>query len=195
MKDEINYHKFSNFLQEEIKPSGNTAIMHSLAIGTLVNWDALSYYGHLSSNIRIQELSEHSGLSLEQAFQVVKYLTMSGVLKREVIKKGDDVVFYYCINERFYDIKNKYVSTYELDWDGVLSWDIYYKTYKQNRVLFHQIDSFLKLTISENNISGDSEKKLNIIKNEYILKIAREMSYDVRVSLKTEAIMEIKKQL
>lgn len=196
MKDEINYQKFSNFLQEEIALEGQR-IWHSVAMNTLTNWDALSYYGHVSSNLTIQDISKCSHVTLEQTFKIVKYLTKKGLLKREMIKNKNTngVCIYYCINENFHDLKNKYISTYELDWDGILTWDIYYKTYKQNREIFHALDSFLKLQVNEYKVNEKVYQKLQNIKNEYILKIAREMSYENRVLLKIEAMKEIKRQI
>lgn len=194
MKDEINYKKFSNFLQENLKQEGES-VWHRVAINTLINWDALSYYGHLSSNLTMQDISKNSAITLEQTFKVVKYLTKKGVLKREIIQNSNDVLIYYCINERFQDIKNEYISTYELDWDSILTWDIYYKTYKQNRDIFHQLNSFLQLQVHENKVDSESYKKLKSIKTEYILKIATEMDYETRVSLKLEAMIAIKNQI
>lgn len=194
MKDEINYQKFSSFLQEELELEGQS-VWHRVAINTLVNWDALSYYGHIPSNLTIQDISKNSTITLEQTFKVVKYLTKKGVLKREMIQQSNNVVIYYCINERFQDLKNEYVSNYELDWDSILSWDIYYKTYKQNRDIFHQLNSFLQLQVHENKVDDKIHEKLKVIKNEYILKIAREMSYDTRISLKLEAMRIIKEEI
>lgn len=189
MKEEINYHKLAEHFVEKMT-SDHKILEKDTASLVLSNWAGRFQFLHTATAITLHELEEFNPIGLEQNFKVIRCLLKNGLVKKTPVNKADDSYnhIYYSLTHKFYSAVNDYVLYNEQNWMYIEQWKKYFKIYNENLSLFDEIDAFFKINM---HYSNQNYQKANKVKNDYIGKIASEIDFEKRISLKNKAILKI----
>ncbi len=189
--NEINYHKFSDFLVGKLNKKTVSDIKQRIAANVIVNWDAMAYHRLCQPNLTLNQVSNQSLNNNQLTYDILKYLQTENIVKKTTVKcdKTKNLFVYYSITDNFNLIKNDYIYRYESEsWAGFDFWVDFYNIYNENHNLFEEIEYSFKFAVANYKHTEAKINKANKIKNDYILKISSERDFSLRFQMKEEVI-------
>lgn len=182
MAEEINYNNFVSFIEASLK-NKESEVFTKTAVNFLVKYDSMAYYGHIKYNLSLEDLHEIMPIGREKLFIMMRFLASNGLIKRFVSNDKNHPITLFSISNRFFNLKNEYITKNETNWRDYGIWINYFNIYQDNTNFIKGI----KYSIYEK-AQDDHVLKTQLIEllNSYIPKITQENDPNTRLEIKEE---------
>lgn len=126
-QNEMNYHNFSNFLQERYR-NQNTYMIGGIAANIMVFYESCALNGHADYSITIRDMHKLLPIGIENTIAAFNFLKAENLLSAapKMINGQNEIVYFP--TELFYNYKNDYIQLFETD-EIIENWNHWFKDF------------------------------------------------------------------